>query len=276
MRFREFFNIPEQDPGLNILFVGSEACQPGHSYGATRNYALIHLVKSGCGRATVGGHTANLKPGQAFMIFPDQANYYEADAADPWTYHWISFSGSQVDAIAAAMGLSPEQPFFWNTPPVPLAPLADQWLTVTAERRPGFHLVLRGLFYQFCGAIAGVREAAGPSGLQPGPDYAANALAFIHANYQRPLTVSTIAQSVGLDRSYFSNLFRASQGVPPKTYLNDYRMSQAKTLLITTRLSIQTIGESVGFPDYGAFAKRFYQSAGQWPAGFRKNPGASV
>jgi len=72
-------------------------------------------------------------------------------------------------------------------------------------------------------------------------------LAFVHEHYQEPLTTLT-----------------------PINYLIDYRLSQAKNLLIETDEPISTICYHVGFNHLSYFSKRFQRKFGLTPLQYRK------
>jgi AraC family transcriptional regulator len=56
------------------------------------------------------------------------------------------------------------------------------------------------------------------------------------------LTVSGIAQAVGLSRYYFTRLFKESTGQSPYQYVVDARVKKAKELLTTGKFTISEGG----------------------------------
>ena len=77
---------------INPRIVGSEDCDPAHSYGpALREYYLIHYVVQGQGRFCCAGEEYRLGAGDLFMTAPGEVMYYEADLRHPWSYIWAGF-----------------------------------------------------------------------------------------------------------------------------------------------------------------------------------------
>ena len=93
---------------------------------------------------------------------------------------------------------------------------------------------------------------------------------YIRQNYQRDLSLDTVAAEVGLTPSYFCRLFSQDTGVSFTSYVKDIRIEQAKELLLTTNEKIQNIGERVGYPNLHYFCRIFKKSTGMTPAQFRR------
>jgi AraC-like DNA-binding protein len=94
-------------------------------------------------------------------------------------------------------------------------------------------------------------------------------MAFLHEHYAEPLTRSDIARYVGLDEDYLTHCFRQELGVTPISYLNRYRVNQAKQLLTQTDKPITVIALDVGFADSGYFSRIFRREVGLSPQAYR-------
>ncbi len=98
---------------------------------------------------------------------------------------------------------------------------------------------------------------------------ARSATAFIHQHFDQPLQRSDIANHVGVSDGHLTRCFRQELGVTPITYLNRYRVEQAKQLLSGNSSSISEIAAAVGFADSGYFARVFRREAGVSPSEFQ-------
>lgn len=105
-------------------------------------------------------------------------------------------------------------------------------------------------------------------------DYVQYALDCIHSEYVESITVEIIASRLGLNRSYFSTLFKSKMGVSPKRYLLEYRMRMAAALLTKERQPVAVTANSVGYTDIFNFSKMFKQYYGLSPTEYAKR-GAS-
>ena len=99
--------------------------------------------------------------------------------------------------------------------------------------------------------------------------YIKEALAFIENNYMKEITVEDIAESSGLNRSYFGKIFKDSVGKSPQEFLISYRMIKAAELLKLTRYSIAEIGNAVGYPNQLHFSRAFKSVYGVSPRNWR-------
>ena len=99
--------------------------------------------------------------------------------------------------------------------------------------------------------------------------YIQQAKNFMESEYMMGITVSELAARLGLDRSYFSNLFKQSQGKSPQQYLNEVRMSQAAAQLTEQGNTVTETAASVGYADVFAFSRMFKQYYGVSPSEYR-------
>ena len=77
--------------------------------------------------------------------------------------------------------------------------------------------------------------------------------------------------SAHMSKSYFLRLFRRYMGTTPYNYLVNFRITQAKELLVLTDRSISEIAQEVGFGDASNFSTRFAKATGQSPMQYRKS-----
>jgi len=93
---------------------------------------------------------------------------------------------------------------------------------------------------------------------------------FIKENYERDISLTDIAESVGLNPSYFSVLFKMGTGKTYMNYLTDYRIDKAKDFLLNSTLRVYEIGALVGYADPKYFNRVFRQITGVTPGEFRE------
>jgi AraC family transcriptional regulator of arabinose operon len=97
------------------------------------------------------------------------------------------------------------------------------------------------------------------------------AMDYLERNLSRKITLSDIAEAVGLSTSRLSHLFRAQAGQTPQQYLEGLRMQRATELLKRTGFSVKQISDAVGFDNQFYFSQRFKSRTGQSPSRFRSN-----
>jgi YesN/AraC family two-component response regulator len=95
------------------------------------------------------------------------------------------------------------------------------------------------------------------------------ALSYIDQNYQKSVTLDSVADHVFLSPTYFSALFKKETGVNYIEYLTGIRINAAKKLLKKLDHSVTQVGESVGYKDPKQFRKQFIKSVGITPSVYR-------
>jgi AraC-like DNA-binding protein len=94
----------------------------------------------------------------------------------------------------------------------------------------------------------------------------AAAMQAIEAHPERPWTVASLAQTVGISRSSFAATFRATLGVAPLAYLRDVRLERARRLLDEGGMSVTEVARRSGYPLPSSFARAFAQRYGRPPS----------
>jgi AraC-like DNA-binding protein len=96
------------------------------------------------------------------------------------------------------------------------------------------------------------------------------AMAFINTHYAEALSRDDIAGHVGISADYLTDCFRQELGLTPVTYLNRYRLLQARELLENTDLKITQIALAVGFSESAHFTRTFQREVGVSPRAYRQ------
>lgn len=83
------------------------------------------------------------------------------------------------------------------------------------------------------------------------------------------LTVSDLADAVGLSVCHLTRLFRLETGAAPGVFLHNLRMTRARVLVERTSLPIAAIMIRVGIADRSHFARDFRRAHGLSPRTLR-------
>jgi AraC family transcriptional regulator len=86
-----------------------------------------------------------------------------------------------------------------------------------------------------------------------------------------PLTVSELADALGLSVGFFSRAFKAAVGKAPHSYLIDRRISRARDLLRRTDLDLSGIAYAAGFASHAHLTACFRRRLGIAPREFRQS-----
>lgn len=243
-------------PRINPKICGRRQCPPQwHINRANLMGYLLHYVIKGSGVFIKNGVQYSLSAGDLFICAPGEAASYTASREDPWDYAWVGFTcapefdpllSEDVVHISGATRIFTQLASSGNDP-------AKEWTVC-------------GLMYQLFAMLAQTQN-------RPSADksYLSQAVSFIESNYTQSLQVSSIADMLGLSRSYFCRVFKQQMGMSPQDYIVAYRLEQAEKLLTTTNLSQKEIARQVGYPDVYTFSRMFKRRYGIAPGQFRTN-----
>ena len=93
-------------------------------------------------------------------------------------------------------------------------------------------------------------------------------LDYIHKNYPESISRSDIAAYIGMSERHLTRCFHREVGITPITYLNRYRVQQAKTLLDNGNKGITEIALEVGFSSHSYFSRVFREQVGVSPRAY--------
>ncbi len=96
------------------------------------------------------------------------------------------------------------------------------------------------------------------------------ALDYIHANYNKELSLNNIADILHISTAYFSRLFKQEMDINYKDYLTHYRIKKSKEYLAQNRMTIKAISACVGYTSPTQFARVFRQTEGMSPSKYRQ------
>ncbi len=94
-------------------------------------------------------------------------------------------------------------------------------------------------------------------------------LHYIQENFRKDISVANLSEQFQITPNYLSTLLKKRLGMKFTDYLNSLRLSYAKELLLTSRLSVREIMEKSGYYSQSYFTKLFLEKEGCTPAEYR-------
>lgn len=94
--------------------------------------------------------------------------------------------------------------------------------------------------------------------------------AYINENYQKNLSLITLAEAVKGSPYHLHRTFKKETNQTPTQYIQQIRITKTKQLLTETNLDIETIGSLVGLKNTTYLITLFKKSTGETPLQYRK------
>ncbi len=136
---------------------------------------------------------------------------------------------------------------------------------------PEFH-ALRAEIEPLCFMLSylyALTEEAAATGYEESSLYS-RILTYINRHFADGITLQDISENCFCSLSTVSHIFVKHQGISVMKYIQNKRLTEAKTLLTDSNFSVKTISEMTGFSDSNYFIACFKKAYGLPPAKFRK------
>ncbi len=99
--------------------------------------------------------------------------------------------------------------------------------------------------------------------------YYEQAIDFIDKNFMYDISMSQLANTLGISYGYLSSIFKQKNNIGFVKQLRDRRMAEAKNLLCSTNMKIHEISKAVGFSNERYFSSVFHKEVGINPMKYR-------
>lgn len=248
----------------------------------------IIYVKKGSGRVTVDFTPYRVSAGSLVFICPGQLHSIEQYEDERMEYENIIFRLdmliSQNPDICNTDFLTPllerridlethltkDFPFYTE-----IVRFLDEADEICMTSPPGYQLFIKsalyGMFFSLFSHFAQKRSSH--------KDYASFEkikfiIKYVEHHYGEKIAISDIARESGFSESHFMKYFKHTMGLSFTQYLNDYRLTMASRLLLTSDSSVLSIAEEVGIENPSYFNRIFKRRFGVTPSVYRKEYGS--
>lgn len=96
------------------------------------------------------------------------------------------------------------------------------------------------------------------------------AIAYLYEHYMESISLDDAARYVGMSKEYLARCFHQEMGVTLVTYLNRYRVKQAKVFLDEGERSLTEVALEIGFSSNTYFSRVFKQEVGMSPSEYKQ------
>lgn len=212
-----------------------------------------------------------LSAGGMLILLPDRTHYAWRACDGRTAFFWLHFQPAgiwteEAGNLPAAGGI--RLPKHRAMPdPARAAELFRRLISLSGESRDVALWEKQRLFWSLLELIG--REGAGanpPATLK----LAERAERYLKAHFREEVTNRSLAEALNYHPNYVARAMKRHFGRTPMAFLQDYRLEQAKLLLVKTDWPVSRIAEETGFRLVPYFSRRFKEKTGLPPAAYRK------
>ncbi len=234
------------------------------------NSHLFVFTVRGCGEIVSDSISSELPDSCACMIDCKKPHKYFSKSEN-WEFVWFHMGGCAVSSIFETIYNTGSKPIqinnkkeFEHTLARLMGLAADSSLMSAFKISYDIHGILNTVFES---SIA----PSDSSSSMPYYDDIKAAAEYIKNNYAKPITIDDLIAQAHMSKFYFVRIFHKMMGMPPYSYITNYRINQAKILLHSTKRSVSEISEQCGFMDTSNFIAHFKKHTGQTPLQYRRD-----
>lgn len=222
------------------------------------------LALAGKGYLSCDGQAFRIQPGRFFIFSPHQnisAAHYSGPRITRFSAHFFPVRKEvRLQTLAGLSVLGGAVPS--------LAAVQRQIDVIMriALRREDDTVLARKL-YELILQMTGVPGVANREALSPA---VSEALRVFREDPASVESIHNFARRIGISRSHFDREFNAQVGQPPRQFLINCKIIEARRYLESSSLRVGEIGEALGYKDIYFFSRQFKQLVGQSPANYRR------
>ena len=242
-----------------------ENLKPGTVYGPViRDIYIVECCTKGCGSIIINGTEFTIKGGDCYFLFPGDAVTHTTDRKDPREGLCCVIDGLQIGEILTKAGISSTSPFAPKEAFDEITSTVLKILEMKEENDAGAELRRTSLVYSIFGLLMKHTSTVRDKNV-----WVKKAIGIMETDYLKELKVEDIAYEIGLERSYFSTLFKSCTAKTPHAYLTSLRIKKACMLMERQGFSVSQAATSVGL-DPRNFSRLFKKETGKTPREFLK------
>lgn len=156
------------------------------------------------------------------------------------------------------------------TPPLACIQLMEALVEEFTMRPLGYELVSKGLMLHIITLLLRNSLSSTNTRFSQHGVLISRLIKQIEARPAELWTNAIIAEQMNLSIDYTAKLFKQLTGMPPSGFVKMVRHREARKLLRETNLSIERIGEQIGYPDIHYFSRTFRKQEGISATDYRK------
>ncbi|UUX34761.1 AraC family transcriptional regulator [Fundicoccus culcitae] len=266
----KYFEKNDHDISIDECGIQHFFPSQAYAYNTYQNF-IIHYIESGSGIYEVNDQRYELGAGDGFIIRRGTKVNYYANHDDPWKYYWVGLNGRHLDGYIKLTTLNSGSVIHFPEDSQSSKTIKDICVfTKDYFDTPNNMVWYKYKVYELIWALTTEFQDKDHTLELPQRNYEEVALDYIQSNYTKRMTITDVANYIGISRSYLYRLFKHKYEVSPQEYLQDKRLKTAKKLLQNQDLSVNEVAYSVGYDNQLLFSKNFKKKFGMSPTHYRQ------
>lgn len=226
----------------------------------TQPFSRFYLIKDGCAELKIEQETVFLEPGYIYLI--PAFSKVSVRCPERIEVLWLHFNATLLSSLSLYECLPYRTKLVADQEVEPLF----QRLYQLSKLGESSYLTQLGITLQMISVFFDLQlKSQAKSKLQRFFPI----ITYINDNLSAQVTVESLADLIGLEKTYFSTLFKKQFGISPKQYVLKRKIEVGQYKLVFTGDTLDNIAQDLGFCDGFCFSKSFKKHVGLCPSEYR-------
>lgn len=246
-----------------VIYCARERVPGDVVYGPViREVFIIECNVSGYGSVIINGKEFSFGPRECYVLFPGDTVVHTSYGGDYRAGVYCAIDGLNLGRYFKQAGIDSENPFAPKKVFDEILGWVAPMMEDLGKKDAGAAMRQASRIYGILGILLREKTATASQ------SWVDIAIGLMETHYPDNLNVTGLAREVGLERSYFTTLFKEKTGLAPYQYLTTLRIQKACHLLENTDHPVAEISELVGLNPRN-FARLFKKETGSTPLEYR-------
>ena len=220
------------------------------------DYHILYIAEGEC-LCLYGDEEKLIKKGNFVIYPPNVRQRYSFMEGTAVVTMWVHFAGVGVERLLDELGLSGG--IYSSVFSADTEHYFRKMINANAINSPKHNVLAMGYLLNLLASLSSVGGQAVYSGT------VAKMIEYINLNWQKKISMAQLAEAVNLSESRAAHVFKEAVGKSPHRYISEVKISNSKTLLLDTDMSVAEISRLVGYDDPLYFSRAFKAIVGASP-----------
>ena len=230
--------------------------------------AMLILCMDGCGYVDYQGTHYEMKPGDLAFFEPDRAHQYGSRPDQLWTILWAHFTGEGVSYFAECLKKHNVGPVFHLKNYRQFSEELHYIIFILQNFSNSIDIHKACSLFQT--AVFNLIEA-NIHKTDNDNHSIKQAVDFMKSNIYNTITLSDIADHLGITTSHMIRIFKQNVTITPMQYYYSLKLNEAIHLLQSTNLSVLEISQKLKYNNQFYFSQQFKKKMGVSPLAYKKS-----